>query len=108
MLSTFTTTVRSDIELELEPEETKRAREAHDREHAPLVEARRQYEEQVLPARFEKWLAEGAPRAPVAAWEFLEAATITSKAALPSSDWGTVPFSLPEPTAIATNTPSPP
>ena len=80
MLSTFTTTVRSDIELDLDPAETRRAQAEHARVHAPLVEALHRYEQTELPPRFEKWLASGAPQAPMATWEILDGGALTSQA----------------------------
>ncbi len=44
LLSTFTTTVRSDQDVDLYPEEVKAARAAFDAEQAKLVEARTEYE----------------------------------------------------------------
>ena len=78
MLSTFTTTVRSDIDLDLDPERTRRNREAFDREHAPRVAARVAYEQRELPAKFDTWLASGAPL-PAPTWELLSPTAMTSK-----------------------------
>jgi hypothetical protein len=58
LVSTFTTTVRSDIELDLEPHVYRQAKEAFDAEHAPLAGALEAFEKQELPALFETWLAE--------------------------------------------------
>lgn len=57
ILSTFTTTVRSEIELNLNPQEYARAKADFDREHAPLVEKLAQYEREELPGKFAGWLA---------------------------------------------------
>ena len=57
LLSTFTTTVRSEIELNLEPEKYEVAKAAYDQAHAPLVEALARFEMAQLPARFDAWLA---------------------------------------------------
>jgi len=57
--STFTTTVRSDIELNLDPEPYRKAKAAFDREHRPLVEALKKFEADDLPARFRAWEASG-------------------------------------------------
>jgi len=72
MLATFTTTVRSDLELDLDPGETRRRKEAFDRDHAPLIEARTRYEETELPRQFEAWLDAGAPVPDGPFWEILE------------------------------------
>jgi hypothetical protein len=61
MLATFTTTVRSDIDLDLQPEVYRRAKETFDLEHAPLLAALKTYEERDLPAKFDTWISAGAP-----------------------------------------------
>jgi hypothetical protein len=58
LVSTFTTTVRSEIELDLEPEIYRAAKEQFDREHAPLAGALAKFETDQLPARFEQWMKE--------------------------------------------------
>ena len=78
MLSTFTTTVRSDIELDLDPERTQRERVTFDREHAPRVAALAAYEERELPRAFDAWIAAGAPM-PAPTWELLAPSEISSK-----------------------------
>ncbi len=80
MLSTFTTTVRSDIDIDLEPAAYRQAKAEYDREHAPLTAALRSYESTELAAKFESWLAAGAPQSNAPAWELLEADTLKSKA----------------------------
>ncbi len=80
MLASFTTTVRSDIELDLQPEANRTAKEAFEREHAPMVDALKSYEAGELTAKFNAWLADGAPLPKPASWELLEATALTSKA----------------------------
>ena len=80
MLSTFTTTVRSDIDLDLQPEVYRHAKEAFDREHAPLLAELKWYEERELPPKFDAWISGGAPLPAPAAWELLEATETKSKA----------------------------
>ena len=80
MLSTFTTTVRSELELDLQPDVTRRAKLAFDEAHAPLVAAEKAYEERDLPAKFEAWQASGAATVPVSRWELLDPVSLTSKA----------------------------
>ncbi|HZT42313.1 MAG TPA: DUF1549 domain-containing protein [Chthonomonadaceae bacterium] len=63
MLSTFTTTVRSDYDVDLEPAEDRLAYAAFAREHAPLVEALDRYEKEQLPQRMDAWLRSGAWKA---------------------------------------------
>ena len=80
MLSTFTTTVRSDIELDLQPDETRRAKEKFDREQAPLIAALKSYEERELPPKFDAWITKGAPLPSPETWELLDATELKSKA----------------------------
>lgn len=92
MLSTFTTTVRSELELDLDPEETRRRQEAFDRDHAPRVAARTRYEAAELPSRFQSWWDAGAPLADEPRWELLEVAAPRSEAgatflAQPDGSW---------------------
>jgi len=72
LLSTFTTTVRSQRQLDLNPEQTQRRQAAFEAEHARYQAELTRYEQTVLPGRFETWLGSGAaPKAP-ADWELLE------------------------------------
>ena len=57
MLSTFTTTVRSDYDINVDPEGYKREKTDFDRATTPLQDALLQYEKQELPARFATWIA---------------------------------------------------
>jgi hypothetical protein len=57
LLSTFTTTVRSEVELDCQPEVYREAKAAFDRDHVPLAEALVRFESQELPARRDAWLA---------------------------------------------------
>ncbi len=80
MLATFTTTVRSDIDLDLQPEIYRTAKAGFDQEHAKLVAERQAYEARELPAKFAEWLSSGAPLASVPEWELLEPETALSQA----------------------------
>jgi len=77
LLSTFTTTVRSEIELDFHPEQTQAAQSAFEREHAPLVAALQQFEQTQLPSRFEAWLA-GTPAPLAPTWQFVTATSTQS------------------------------
>ena len=55
MLSAFTTTVRSEADLDADPAATKLAKEKFDKEHEPFVAALRKYEHDELPARLAEW-----------------------------------------------------
>ncbi len=58
LVSTFTTTVRSNLDVDLHPAATKAAQAKFDAEHAPLVAARETYEREQLPSRLEQWAKE--------------------------------------------------
>ncbi|MFO0819109.1 MAG: PSD1 and planctomycete cytochrome C domain-containing protein [Pirellulales bacterium] len=72
LVNNFATAIRSDIELDLKPEETRAALAKWETEHEPLVQALKKFESEQLPGRFDEWLkkrvAEGgqAPAADVA------------------------------------------
>jgi hypothetical protein len=56
MLSTFTTTVRSEMEINLDPDGFRRSKEQYEAEHAPLVAAVADYESKRLSKTFDEWL----------------------------------------------------
>ena len=58
LLSTFTTTVRSDQDVDMSPERTKAALAAWEKEHEPKAAALKAYEEGVMPREFQEWLDE--------------------------------------------------
>jgi len=81
MLSTFTRTVRSEVDVDLDPEGDRRARAAHEAAGRPLAEALRRYEADVLPGKLDAWLASGgAARLPEPAWELMVPTGAQSKA----------------------------
>jgi mono/diheme cytochrome c family protein len=71
LVSTFTSTVRSEMELDFHPERFRAAKAEFDRQHRPLVEALERFEKEHLPARLEKWLKTAA-RPPQPRWLILE------------------------------------
>jgi hypothetical protein len=77
LLATFTTTVRSEIDLDLDPAADRRARDAFDREHAPFVKALEDYDSLELPKRLAAWESEG--HLSELQWEVLEATQLESK-----------------------------
>ncbi len=74
MMSTFTTTVRSDMDIDFNPEATKAARAAFEAEQAKLVEARTKYESDQLQAKLDQWLASRERKRPEKAprWALLD------------------------------------
>ena len=56
LLSTFTTTVRSEMEIDLDPQSFRRAMEKFEAEHKPLVAALAKHESELLKSSFDDWL----------------------------------------------------
>ncbi len=92
LLSTFTTTVRSDVEINLDPMANKLAREKFDKEHAPLVEAQKRYEKDELPKHLDQYLAGRKKETSTAKWQLLDLVTVKSQggATLTKQDDGSV------------------
>ncbi|HEV3237517.1 MAG TPA: PSD1 and planctomycete cytochrome C domain-containing protein [Gemmataceae bacterium] len=57
MLSTFTTTVRSDYDINMDPKGFQTAKAIFDSEHVKLVDQLARYEKENLPKHFDEWLA---------------------------------------------------
>ena len=91
LLSTFTTTIRSEYDLHLDPEGDRKAKAAFDAEHRPLVEALAKFEKEQLPARFAEW-EKTREKLPAAGWLIPEIAEFRSQggATLAKQDDGSV------------------
>lgn len=70
--STFTTTVRSNIEVDLDPAQFKREHEAWQTEHAPLVAELEKFEREQLPPKLAEWEATKAAEFRKATWRTLD------------------------------------
>ena len=68
LLSTFTTTVRSDMDVNTDPEGYRKAQAAFDTAHAPLADRLHKFETEEMPGRFARWLKSAEARKPVVAW----------------------------------------
>jgi len=68
LLSTFTTTIRSEVELDFDPDGYQRAKAEFDRAHSPFEQAVKSYEEQQLPGRFAAWHTNRDTAAESSAW----------------------------------------
>src|SRR5947209_8736270 len=77
MLATFTTTVRSEIDLNLDPAGYRKAKAAFDREHAPFAAALAKYEVEQLPGNLSTW--ERTSDATAFVWETAELTGLKSK-----------------------------
>jgi hypothetical protein len=76
-VSIFTTTVRSNVDVNLDPLGYRQAKEAFDRQHAPLVGVRTKYESEELPAKLAAWEKNRPERA--AGWVVLDAVEVKSQ-----------------------------
>lgn len=80
LLSTFTTTVRSDVEIDLEPETTRDAWQQFEAKRSALSQSIEQYEKEKLPARLKEWIAVHSNSVPESAgWEIIDDVVITSE-----------------------------
>ncbi|MBO0697843.1 MAG: PSD1 domain-containing protein [Zavarzinella sp.] len=84
MLATFTTTVRSEASIDVDPDGYRKAKATFDAEHAPLVQALADYEAKELPARFAEWEKDQAGKPVPPAW------VIPSIAAMKSANGSTL------------------
>jgi cytochrome c553 len=78
LLSTFTTTVRTEVDINPDPEGYRLAKEKYDAEHAKLLEPLTRYEKEQLPRQFERWLADRGP-ASAPRWLILDPASAQSQ-----------------------------
>ena len=72
MLSTFTTTVRTEVELDMDPAGYQAAKVEFAKQHAPIEAELKKFELDQLPARLTKWESEGASLAQAAQWFVLD------------------------------------
>jgi hypothetical protein len=79
LVATFTTTVRSEVELDLNPAKNRQIRADYEASHAKVVEARDAFVRDQLPAHFENWL-KADPKLARPRWLTLEAGSFRSQA----------------------------
>jgi mono/diheme cytochrome c family protein len=72
LLSTFTTTVRTEVELKVDAAGYQQALAKWDAEHARLLEPRTRYEKEQLPQKFDHWMANRKKEKDTAAWGILD------------------------------------
>ncbi len=77
LLASFTTTVRSEVELNVDPKSYEKAKAEFDREHNPFVEAVQNYETAELPRRLSLW--EQSHREDDLPWDILQPTSVASK-----------------------------
>lgn len=78
-ISTFTTTVRGNIDIDMDPQGYKVAKAKFDAEHAPLQETLAKFEREELPGRFAQWEAAGNAQKLDRNWTILDFASTKSK-----------------------------
>jgi cytochrome c553 len=78
MLSTFTGTVRSEQELNVDPEGYRKAKAAFDREHEPYERALKDYEANELSAKFAAWETASVGKIQLG-WDLVEVKELKSK-----------------------------
>ncbi len=79
LLATFTTTVRSEINMEIDAAGYKKAKADFDKKHEPFIRALRKYEANQLPLRLAQWEKSGTARAGLP-WEIVDPVQATSQA----------------------------
>ncbi len=91
-IASFTTTIRSEIDLDLDPEGNRARREKHDGELAQLRAELERYEREELPPAMQAWLAKQDLDRPSDGWALLQIESITSSGGtkyeqLPDGSW---------------------
>ena len=77
LLSTFTTTVRSEVDLESDPAEARAARARFAAQEKALAARLHAYEKTILPGRLDAWL-KTRKKEPAGAWSVVEPTTVSS------------------------------
>lgn len=93
LISNFTTTVRSNLDVNLEPGPYKIAKAAYDQEHQPLVAAATRFEQEQLPAHLAAWeKSDAAAEVRRSPWVILDLASLKSNggATLTRQDDGSI------------------
>lgn len=78
MAATFTTAIRSEIDLDLEPELNEKRRSDHVRRLAELERDLREYEKDILPEMFAEWIAGYDEQQGLAPWQALDVLEVKS------------------------------
>ncbi len=79
MLSTFTTSIRSNVKVEMHPDRTERALAKWKKAHEPLVDGLESFEQTELPRRFETWAKKKNGTAELPPWVVLAVTKAESK-----------------------------
>ena len=91
LLSTFTTTVRSNVDLEVDPARNAAAKAQHKAEHDKLIAEREGWEKATLGPEFEKWLASKPAGLPSSGWSLAVGSFVSKGGArfrkMPDGSW---------------------
>jgi hypothetical protein len=80
LISAFTTTVRTEYDLKLDPEGDQKARQKYETEHSPYLTALASFEAKQIPARLEQWeKSRSASPGQMPEWVVLDPSKFTSK-----------------------------
>jgi hypothetical protein len=79
MLATFTTTVRTEMRLELDPDAPRLARDEFHQQQRKLIEALANYESNQLPKKFDQWLAAAREELKPPRWQLLNLVNFKSR-----------------------------
>ena len=77
LLSTFTTTVRSNVDLDVNPDRSAEVKAKHKAELDKLLTERAEWEKATLRPEFEKWLESGLPGLATSGWTLAEGTLIS-------------------------------
>ncbi|MCA8988191.1 MAG: DUF1549 domain-containing protein, partial [Planctomycetaceae bacterium] len=80
LASTFTKTIRSEIDLDLDPAGNREKKAAWEKQLAQLTAQRDEFEKRELPNRFRDFLQTWSPNQSVGTWELLEVTEVNSTA----------------------------
>jgi mono/diheme cytochrome c family protein len=72
LLSTFTSTIRAEVDLNLDPEVDRKTRVQFEQTHAPLVRNLENYEQQQLPVKLAEWESKRKNQPIIPAWQIPE------------------------------------
>lgn len=78
MVASFATTIRSEIDVDLEPEANLARKAAWEKKLTELTAATQTFEEKEVPTKFREWLKNAPPIAELSPWETLEPTSVKS------------------------------
>ncbi len=88
LAATFTTAIRSEIELDLKPEENQQRKIAWDAKRTEFQQQLSRYEQEQVPQAFAKWIAKYDPKKSQSPWEILRVVEVQSTGGSKFKDQG--------------------